>query len=62
MKLYTGSKSGFAIRQEDAISWHNVSKEVAGIAERSGYNIRPIRADWQIWATKDELCDLISQL
>ena len=60
MKLYTGPKSGFAIRSEDALSWHIATKHVAGIAERSGFRIRANRLNrhWEIWATDGDFDDL----
>lgn len=35
------------------ISWHDTSKQIAGIAQRAGYHIRPKPGwnQWQVWAT-----------
>lgn len=64
MERHTNSKSVFAIRSEDALSWHDVTKELAGIAQRCGFNIRPKRGwnIWQVWATQYELANLTAQV
>ena len=57
------SKSPFAIRMEDALSWHDATKAVAGIAERAGFRIRPKPGwnRWQVWATDGDFAALRSQ-
>ena len=49
----------FAIRQEDALSWHNTTQKVAGLAQRSGYRVRALPGQpWQAWATDDDIAAL----
>jgi len=51
----------FAIRMEDALSWHNATHKVAGLAERSGYRIRALpQQPWQVWATDIDFAALKS--
>lgn len=54
----------FAIRKEDALSWHDATQKLAGLAERSGYRVRPHPGGgnrWQIWATDGDFADLAAQ-
>jgi len=54
----------FAIRREDALTWHQTSREVAGIAEHSGFRIRPVqgwRKLWEVWATDSDFAAIKSQ-
>jgi hypothetical protein len=57
----TDMKSPFAVRLEDALSWHDTSKEVAGKAERSGFRVRAYNRRWQVWATAADLAAISRQ-
>jgi hypothetical protein len=60
--METTMKTVFAIRQEDALSWHDTTQKVAGIAERAGWRIRPAQyGRWQVWATDQEFADIAAQ-
>lgn len=51
----------FAIRREDALSWHDAGQRLAGLAERSGFRVRPLHGRWQVWATDDDYAALRQQ-
>jgi hypothetical protein len=55
------TRSPFSIRAEDALSWHRITRQTAGIAERSGFRIRARYGQWEVWATDGELTDLKTQ-
>lgn len=57
----TMSKSVFAIDPADALSWHNASQAVAGLAERSGFRIRAVDRRWQVWATDADFAAVLAQ-
>lgn len=55
-------RSPFAIRPEDALSWHHATRLVAGIAQRAGYRVRAMPGQgWQVWATDADYGDLVIQ-
>jgi hypothetical protein len=55
------TRAPFAIRAEDALKWHPVSQEIAGIAERAGFRIRARDRRWEVWSTDDDLAALKTQ-
>jgi hypothetical protein len=51
----------FAMKPEEALGWHDATKEVAGVAERAGFHIRAMNRRWQVWATDGDFADLAKQ-
>lgn len=51
-----------AMRPEDAWIWRPVSQRLAGIAERSGFYVKPIDRCWHVRATPGQLADLQTQI
>ena len=54
-------KSTFAINLDDALAWHDTTREIAGIAERSGFHIRALNGRWWVWATKTDFVAITQQ-
>lgn len=52
---------GYDPRLENRIEWRNASRDIAAIAQRSGFCVRALGRHWQVWATDKEFSDLCQQ-
>ena len=54
-------KAPFAIRKEDALSWHWATLLEAGLAQRADMRIRAFGSRWEVWATDSDFAAIQTQ-